>query len=64
MKSLFGQNVFVVGFGTGVVVKESVVGGVIKCTVELDSISSKGLRVEFDFGELIPTCKGLGYGHE
>ena len=44
MKSLFDQNVFVVGFGTGVVVKESVVGGVIKCTVELDSISSKGLQ--------------------
>ena len=64
MKSLFGQNVFVVGFGTGVVVHESVVGGVIKCTVDLDSISSKGLRVEFDFGELIPTCKGLGFDAE
>ena len=55
MKSLFGQNVFVVGFGTGVVVKESVVSGVVKCTVESDSISSKGLRAEFDFCELIPT---------
>ena len=59
MKTLFGKNVFVVGFGTGIVVKESVVRGVIKCTVESDSISSKGLRAEFDFGELIPTCKGL-----
>ena len=59
MKTLFGQNVFVAGFGTGVVVRESTSRGKVKCTVESDSISSKGLRVEFDFGELIPTCKGL-----
>ena len=59
MKSLFGQNVYVMGFGTGVVVKESVIGGQVKCTVESDSITSKGLRAEFDFGELIPSCKGL-----
>ena len=59
MKSLFGQNVYVMGFGTGVVVKESVIGGKVKCTVESDSITSKGLRAEFDFCELIPTFKGL-----
>ena len=59
MKSLFGQNVYVIGFGTGVVVKESIVNSKVKCTVESDSITSKGLRAEFDFGELVPTCKGL-----
>ena len=59
MKSLLGKNVYVIGFGTGVVVKESVIGGQVKCTVESDSITSKGLRAKFKFVECIPTCKGL-----
>ena len=59
MKSLLGKNVYVIGFGTGVVVKESIVNSKVKCTVESDSITSKGLRAEFDFGELVPACKGL-----
>ena len=59
MKSLLGKNVYVIGFGTGVVVKELIVNSKVKCTVESDSITSKGLRAKFDFGELIPSCKGL-----
>ena len=59
MKSLLGKNVYVIGFGTGLVVKESVIGGKVKCTVESDSITSKGLRAEFKFVECIPTCHGL-----
>ena len=59
MKSLLGKNVYVIGFGTGVVVKESIVNSKVKCMVESDSITSKGLRAEFDFGELVPACNGL-----
>lgn len=44
MKSLFNQNVYVIGFGSGVVVKEKVIESKVKCTVE------------FDFNECIPTC--------
>ena len=59
MKSLLGQNVFALGFGTGVVVKESVIGGAVKCVVESNSIESSGLKSEFYFDQLTPTCKGL-----
>ena len=41
MKSLLGKNVYVIGFGTGVVVKELIVNSKVKCTVESDSITSK-----------------------
>ena len=59
MKSLLGKNVYVIGFGTGVVVRESIVNSKVKCTVKSDSIASKGLRAKFKFVKCIPTCKGL-----
>lgn len=59
MKSLLGKNVYVIGFGTGLVVRESIVNSKVKCTVKSDSITSKGLRAKFKFCELIPACKGL-----
>ena len=59
MKSLLGRSVYVVGFGTGVVVKESVIGGAVKCVVESNSIEFNGLKSEFGFDQLTPTCKGF-----
>lgn len=53
MKSLLGQSVYVVGFGTGVVVKESVIGGdtmwrteQIIQAVEQMLLSTKLLKIE------------------
>lgn len=59
MTSLLGQNVFVAVFGTGIVVKESIIGGAVKCTVESNSLIYNGLRAEFNISQLTPTCSGL-----
>ena len=59
MNSLLGQSVYVVGFGNGVVVEESVIGGAVIDAVESNSIEFNGLKSEFGFDQLTPTCKGL-----
>ena len=59
MTSLLGKNVFVAVFGTGIVVKESIIGRAVKYTVESNSLIHNGMRAEFKIRQLTPTCVGL-----